>query len=187
MFVPLVVVIVATIVAVVRGGSLDNLAGTRFAWTWVLFAGLVIQIVFDLWAPVTVGGGLGLAITLFSIACVLFFLLQNRDLPGTLVASVGLAMNALVIAANGAMPVSLSAMKTAGIGAESFGQLGIKHELMDGATRIRWLGDIFPIPNTEKIFSAGDVVLAVGLGILVYSCTRMPIGERVTTPPSTSG
>jgi hypothetical protein len=187
MFIPLIVVIFAAAVAVVRGGSLDNLARTHFAWTWVIFLGLAVQIVFDLWAPVTVGKNVGLAITLLSIGCILFFLIQNRTLPGTLVATFGLALNAVVIAANGAMPISRSAARAAGLTQDLLTELGIKHELMDSATRLDWLADIFAIPKLEKVFSVGDVVLAVGLGILVYSCAVTPGEQTVATRPSTSG
>ncbi|MFN2595096.1 MAG: DUF5317 domain-containing protein, partial [Actinomycetota bacterium] len=112
------------------------------------------------------------------IAALLF---ANRNLPGLAPAGLGLALNLPVIGLNGAMPVSVSAARDAGVKA-NLNDIGFKHERMDSATRLRFLGDVIPIPNSQQIFSAGDIVLALGIGWLVY---RRTLGEtermRVTT------
>jgi hypothetical protein len=171
MLLALLLAMIAVGAAVTRGGSLDNLAGTRFRWTWVLFLGLAVQILFEIWTPAGFSSGVRLALTLATIAAVLVFLVANSHLPGALIAAVGLALNVLVISVNGAMPVSLHAARVAGITFDAFSQLGIKHEIANAATRLPWLADILPVPHTQKIFSAGDVVLAAGLAILAYRCT----------------
>jgi hypothetical protein len=178
MLLALLVAIVAAGIAVARGGSLDNLARTKFEWTPVLFGALALQIVFEIWTPKSFGPGMRLAITLLSIAGVLLFLLLNRSLPGAVIAAVGLGLNVLVISVNGAMPVSLHAARIAGISFSSFDNLGIKHEILTSATKLPWIADILPVPHTQKIFSVGDVFLAAGLAVLAYSCAlRDPEGS----------
>jgi hypothetical protein len=186
MLLALLIAILATVIALLRGGSLDNLARTRFRWTWIVFVGLVVQVFFELFVPDDFPGSARLAITLLSIGTILVFLLANKRLPGTLIASTGLGLNVLVIVVNGAMPVSLHAAKVAGISFGSFDQLGIKHEIMNGATRLRWLGDVIAIPHSQKIFSFGDVVLAAGLAILAYRCTLGADRSEEASPSSTS-
>jgi hypothetical protein len=182
----LLLVALAVGIAVARGGSLDNLARTRFGWTWVLFAGLALQLLFELWTPSGLSSPVRLAITLVSIAAVLLFLVANRHLPGSLVAAAGLGMNVSVIIANGAMPVSLDAARVAGISFSSFNELGIKHEILNAGTRLRWIADVIPIPNTQRIFSAGDFVLAAGLAILAYRCTLQGEEQPATQEPEVS-
>ena len=186
MLIALVAAVIAVVVGITRGGSLERLARTRFSWSWVLFAGLILQVGFQIGAPKGLRGSTDLWLTLASIAAVLFFLVANRNLPGTLVASVGLGMNALVIAVNGAMPVSRAAARVAGIDPGSFATPGIKHELLDAGTRLPWLADVLALPRLQTIFSIGDVVLGAGLAILAYRCTvaaETDVGPR-TRPVS---
>ncbi|MEA2460828.1 MAG: hypothetical protein QOH90_1005 [Actinomycetota bacterium] len=187
MLLALLVAIIAAGIAVARGGSLDNLARTRFRWTQVLFAALLLQILFEIWTPASFGPGLRLAVTLVSIAGVLIFLVLNRSIPGALLASIGLALNVLVITVNGAMPVSLHAADIAGISFSSFDNLGIKHEILTASTRLPWLADILPVPHTQKIFSFGDVVLAAGLALLAYNCAMRAPREESAIPRAASG
>lgn len=100
------------------------------------------------------------------------FMGLNRELPGMSVAALGMALNALVIMANGAMPVSRWAARVAGIG--ELGDMGVKHEVAGPSTVLPWLADVIPIPRLLQIISFGDVVLSVGLSVLVYRQTRGP-------------
>lgn len=159
-------------VAVVRGGSLENLAQTRFGWIWVLIAALVIQIGTDILGYEGLARPLAallLAITYLGAAV---FLALNRSLPGMAIAASGMMLNAIVILANGAMPVSLWAARVAGI--DELGDLGVKHEVAGPDTALPFLADVIPIPNALQIISFGDVVLGVGIAVLVYRQTARP-------------
>lgn len=163
----LVVAAVSAAVAVRRGGSLTNLASTTFEWTGVLIAALVLQVAADLFAPSDISSTGLLIVTYLGVAA---FVLRNRMLPGILIAVAGLAMNILVISLNGAMPVSRWAADVAGV--EAVGdEMGIKHEIAGPETTLAWLGDVIPIPETGRVISAGDVVLAAGIAVLVYRRT----------------
>lgn len=170
MIIVLVVVIVAAIVGIARGGSLDNLASTRFVWVPLLLVGLVVQVVFQVWSPAGISETGALVVILASYAAVVTFLLLNRRLPGMAIAGVGMALNVIVIAANGAMPVSARAVDITGT--QPTGKTGIKHELMTEETVLPFLGDTIPVPLVDRIVSVGDVVLAIGIGWLVYARTR---------------
>lgn len=166
----LVVASVVALVAVMRGGSLHNLAATNFGWVWVLVIALVLQILGDLFAPSNLPEASAIRLLVVSLSGVALFMLLNRSLPGMAIAAVGLALNAIVIFLNDAMPVSRWAAEVAGV--TSFGEgLGIKHEIAGPDTVLAFLGDVIPIPNTLQIVSVGDVVLAVGIAALVYRRT----------------
>lgn len=170
----------AAAVAVLRGGSLDSLAATRFRRPALLVAGLGAQVALEMWSPSWADGAVGLGVLLGSNALVAAFLVANARLPGVALAALGMGLNVLVIAANGAMPVSQNALERAGFEGrvEDF---GTKHELLDDDTRLPWLADVIPVPG-RTIISIGDVVLALGIAHLVYSQTRGRTGGRHLAP-----
>jgi len=167
----LVVAIVAVVVALLQGGSLERLADTKFRAVPLLLLGLALQIVFGFWSPSWMTDGLGLAVLIVSNVLVLAWLIVNRSLPGLLIAAAGLLMNLVVISANGAMPVSADAVRTAGGETLEISEEGLKHEVLDDDTRLGFLGDIIPLPALG-IWSVGDLVLAAGLALLAYRQTR---------------
>jgi hypothetical protein len=163
-------------VAILRGGSLDSLAATKFRWAWLLAAGLGSQIGLELWSPSWADGGWGVVVLLASNALVAAFLAANARLPGIGLAALGMVMNVVVIAVNGAMPVSEKALERAGFEGR-VEEFGVKHELLDDDTNLPWLADVIPVPG-RTIISLGDVVLALGIAQLVYRRTRGSTGGK---------
>ena len=110
---------------------------------------------------------IGLAV---SAACALGFCARNLGVPGVALVSGGLVANAVVVAANGAMPVSIVAAYHARvpIAAISTGS-DARHEIAGVGTHLRWLGDIVPVPMPlrPEVVSPGDVLVAAGLAELV--------------------
>lgn len=151
----------------VRGGRLSALLATNFLFLPVLFAAFAVQLGFEIWDPETLSTNGRLVVVVATSAGVAVFLFLNRQLPGTVLAGVGLLLNVLVIAANGAMPVSPDAARVAGI-TEALDS-GIQHEPLTDDSRLPWLADIIPVPDTKLVISLGDVVLGAGIGVLVYS------------------
>lgn len=133
----------------------------------VLYAGLALQIGFDIWNPEWLGSEGGFAVLLGTNVLIALFFWLNRGLPGSLIAAIGFAMNAIVITANGAMPVSRRAAEMAGMVDEL--PVGLKHEWMGQDTLLPWMGDVIPVPVLHSVVSAGDVVLAAGIAWFVYS------------------
>lgn len=171
-----ILVVLMVVFALLRGGSLESLANTRFRMPWLLFAGLGVQLAADLSAPAWLEGAAGVAVIIVSNLAVATFLFLNRSYAGTGLAAIGLLLNVLVISANGAMPVNPRAVRDADI-TESIEDAGIKHEIMDEDTVLPWLGDTIGIPYIRELLSLGDVVLALGIARLVYA--RMTVeGSR---------
>ncbi len=105
-------------------------------------------------------------------------LYQNRHLKSLYLVLVGLALNALVIFANGGhMPVSLEALQRAGI--EGWEELlktrgDAVHSLLDENTRLPFLGDVIALPPLRKAVSPGDLFILAGIaGVVVEGALRV--------------
>ena len=181
MLLVLIVALAAALAGRLRGGSFASLAATSFRAPYLLWAGLAIQIAADLWAPEWLGSGGALAVILATNALVAGFLALNHSLPGMVVAAVGMTLNVVVIAANGAMPVWLAAAEQADV---KITDLGIKHEPLDDGTLLPWLADVIPVPGLATLISVGDVVLAAGIGWFVYR--RMLARDEGARSPAAS-
>lgn len=164
MLVTLVIAVIAAGVAVARGGSLRSLAETQFAWVPLLVAALVLQLLGDF---LLAGGTPVIVLTFLAVATFLFL---NLRLPGMLIAALGMTLNLVVIGLNGAMPVSPWAVDVAG-GQVTPADTGTKHEIADEDTILAPLGDTIPVPRTGYVLSPGDVLVAAGIGLLVYRRT----------------
>ncbi|MTV26025.1 hypothetical protein FTX61_11480 [Nitriliruptoraceae bacterium ZYF776] len=171
----LTVLVLAIAVSYVRGGRLTRIADVQLRSNALLFVGLALQLAVDLAAGRGILGdatALGWSILLVSQLLVVGWLVRNRQLPGVLLVAVGLALNAVVIAANGAMPVDPAAMRVLGV--EHLDVPLGKHTLMTAETALPWLADVIPLPPLRSIISVGDVVLALGLVPLTHALMRDP-------------
>lgn len=175
-----VVLVGALVVGWLRGGSLDRLGSLPLRSRALVVLALVVQLVGTL-----VGGPLhavGLAV---SAALVVGFLARNRGVRGTGLVALGLLANALVVGANGAMPVRLEAAARAGTGVSSLVLGDSRHELEGPGTRLRLLGDVIavPLPVRPEVVSVGDVLVAAGLGqLVVLGMVAGPGTPRRRTP-----
>ena len=168
-----------------RGGSLESLGGLPLRGRRLAVAALLVQAVGTL-----VGGPfhpLGLAA---SAGLLVAFLAANRGVRGTGLVALGLLANAVVVVANGAMPVSERAAARAGLPPTALGaDLDSRHELMDDATRLPLLGDVVPVPLPVRpeVVSPGDVLVAAGLAQLVVMGMQpgggQPTGRQRPLPP----
>lgn len=77
----------------------------------------------------------------------------------------GGALNAAAILPNGHMPVAPAALRDDGV--KAIGALDPHHAVETSATRLRWLGDIVPVPWLHTVVSVGDIVLMLGIALLV--------------------
>ncbi len=170
----IVAAIIAALVALARGGSLESLAATRLRRLPLVFVGLAVQVVFEAWKPEWLSEGLTIALLIVSDILVLLFIIPNRRTPGIALVGLGLMLNALVITANGGMPVSERAVEIAGAPEIRGGRL--KHERLTDDAVLPGLGDVIPVPVVGEVLSIGDLVLALGIGWLVY--TRTLAGRR---------
>lgn len=104
-------------------------------------------------------------------------LYQNRHLKSLYLVLLGLLLNTLVIFANGGhMPVSVEALKRAGVeGWEEIlkNRSDAVHSLLDETTRLPFLGDVIPLPPLRKAASLGDLLILAGIaGVVVEGALR---------------
>lgn len=176
-------VLLGVAVGLARRGSLERLANIRIRLWWLALAAWVLEAVVlasplsAALAPVA-AALLGLAMAIIGVVLAL-----NWRVPGLGLFLLGLLLNALVMAANGGfMPVSepalvaanstwfLEEMKVEGRLQKSFP--------MQPDTPLWFLGDVVPIRLVEKVYSPGDLILAVGSFVMVVG--GMGRGYRVT-------
>ena len=192
MTIVVLVLLGAVVVGQARGGSIRQLANLQLSKTGLVLEAGVLA------ALGQYGGRLGLpsratylTCTLLSALLVAVFVYTNRHMVGVPLIAIGFFLNALVIIANGAMPVSERAARFAGIdtGAVVAGS-DAKHELASSRTVLLPLADVIPLRLTgpvawaANVYSFGDIVLAAGIGVLVLG--GMERAEDEITAPSSS-
>lgn len=133
------------------GGRLGRLADVRIAW-WPLLA---VAVALRLAAPSV---GESLIIWSLSFAVIALVALLNRGLPGMWLIALGASMNLLVVLLNAAMPVDTSAARTAGVEIP----VGGLHRELRATDVLSALADRIPVPFISRVYSVGDVLLAVG-------------------------
>jgi hypothetical protein len=137
----------------------------------VAFAAVIVAAVLA-----QVGGAFGSAVKvagpIAAAICLIVVLVRNHSVEGVPLLAAGLLLNAIVIAANGAMPVSLYAESRAGISGDAFFHTGdATHEVADSGTSLSVLGDVVPVPlpvHPETV-SVGDLLIVSGVGLLIVA------------------
>lgn len=164
------------LLSLATGGSLRNLESERLRGERLLFTVLPLQIV---WPKIAGFAGfsckISLAVWLLMMVMLIVVLVLNAPRRWVVtVAAVGIALNALVISLNGAMPVSLrSVSEIGGSRADAVATMrdNCLHEVLDGGTRLASLGDVIAVPGPEwqrSVVSGGDLLLALGLGGWIF-------------------
>jgi hypothetical protein len=167
-----VLLLAAVILSVVTvrpaGGSLSALGQVSLRYTPAIFGALALQIAIIAVVP---GGSpwLHRVVYIGSYALAAVFVVANRRLAGMRVLALGATLNVIAILANnGVMPASRSALRTAGMrtGSTHFlNSAGVAH------AHLLFLGDIFPVPHVvplANVYSIGDVCIAIGVAIAVH-------------------
>jgi hypothetical protein len=176
----LVVVLGAMVLGRLRGGSIQALGRLTLPGWPLVFLALAAQALGSFAEPLGLPAPRGWYVAGMALSAVLIvvFVARNRELAGMALIAAGFLFNAIVIASNGAMPVSERSASRAGL-VVHFTDDDAKHELMTERTRLRWLADVIPVPLPgagSNVLSLGDVVLAAGIGVLVANA--MLLRER---------
>lgn len=157
------------------GGSLRGIAHYPLKGVLLPIAALLLKAGAALLLPPQTGA---LAVCLMQYALLFAFLLANHRRPvWPLFVFFGSLMNLMVIALNGGcMPVAAGLL---GGAAERLAQLSqgqiYAYCLMDGTTRLPFLGDIIrlgPAGVPIGFASLGDAVLCAGVALLVFFMTK---------------
>jgi hypothetical protein len=173
----LLIIVVVIVVALLRGGSLRNIAAVQLRWLPLVIAGFALQLlIFTPFARSPLVAFATLPIYVLSLALLAIWVATNWRIPGMALIAIGLALNVAVIAANGGhMPVSPEGARLAGqyeaLAADD--PRTSKHLLMaSDQVRLWLLSDIIVIPHGvpgASVLSIGDLALTVGIAILCYS------------------
>lgn len=172
-----VVLVGAVVVGLAAGGSWRRLADLPMRRLGLVVAAVLAQ------AGGAVVGVLGVAdestsyVVGLAVSAVLAlaFCARNARVPGVALVTAGLMLNAVVVAANGAMPVSIVAAYHARVPITSIAAgVDARHEIAGDGTALSWLGDVVPIPLPlrPEVVSAGDVLVVAGLAQLVVAGMR---------------
>lgn len=167
----------SVILGFLRGGRLSRLADVSFDHGWAALLALAVQVAV-VYLPLPGGeGSWGVAAFLLIGSYLLlgFVVAANRRLPGLPLVGIGLALNLLVMLANGGyMPVTLEALQQAGVAHLALGNsagariVAGKDILLSRESTHLWvLSDIFVVPSpVSAVVSLGDLFLALGAFLL---------------------
>lgn len=176
MLLAVVALAVAVGLGYATGGDLRRLGRLPLRRTGLVWAAGAVQLAGSLLGGPAYQAGLA-----GSAALVAVFLQRNRGLRGTGLLALGLLANALVVGVNGAMPVSLAAAGRAGVSTQDIlTGADARHVVAGPGTRLRWLGDVVPVPWPvhPEAASPGDVLLSAGLAQLVVVGMRRGAAGR---------
>lgn len=154
-----------------RGSGPFRIRGLLF-----LFLGLGTQVLFGL----TSTSPLALVASMILIAV---FLFENSSMPGFRMTLAGLVMNIAVIGANGHMPVSAGAIRSASLADVSVSDL--RHGIVDDSSALTFLGDVLTVGG--RVVSLGDVLMLMGLLVFIGVSSRRLLSRSPNLEPRGSG
>lgn len=154
----------------------------RWRLTPLVWLALAVQVVM---VQAALPEGVARALHLATYVVAFVFLWANRAVRGVLVVGAGALSNGVTIALNGgSLPASARAVELAGLDhGEGFSNSAVLSDPV-----LPWLGDVFawpaplPLANT---FSAGDVLIAVGVAVAAWSGTARLGRTPASSPPET--
>lgn len=173
-----IVLFLALVVAVLRGGRLVNLGDIQLRAWWLLLVAFALQfgtrwLPDEEWSETA-----GLSMVLSSFALLMVLVVINRSKPGMWLAGLGVLMNFTVIAVNGGMPVLAGAAEVASAFSVTDPDLSgsYKHVLLDESSRLTFFADVIPLrlAGVGEVISLGDIFLALGLGVFLEYELRRP-------------
>ena len=173
--------VLALVTVLATGGRLGRLADLRLRRAYLIALALGAQVVVISIVPGAFDG-LHEPVHLTTYALLGAFLWSNRGIVGMPIVAAGAAANAAAIVANdGVMPASSSALATAGMPADKAAEFA--NSAVVDAPRLSWLGDVFAVPASwplSNVFSIGDLLIAVGVAVALHALTGTRVAAAVT-------
>lgn len=168
--------------ALAMGGRMSNWSEVHLRWPWFVVVALVVRVA-------VAGTSLGdidwlRYVYVASLVALIGWTLWNIDrLFGIWIVSLGSATNLAVICANDfRMPIAAAAnSRLAQVGHHG------QYVFMDQSTRLNWLADWIAAPWLGGIFSPGDVLIGLGLGVVAFAITRRQVpATKLDVPQRTT-
>lgn len=177
------------VVGKLRGGSFSNMKDANFEKGYFFILGFIVEFAAVYLASKGIGFFRDNILLIHFLSYFLLFtgIYFNRGSLAFKIIFIGVFLNFLVIMANGGqMPVSGEAMVGIGLMDNMInirdGKI-ITHTLMDSQTVFKYLGDIFVLPKPyprPKIFSIGDVFMALGIFIYIQEIMTKKLKKEKT-------
>lgn len=172
-------VAVGIVLALALGGRPSRVLDVRLRLTGTVVAALAVQVVLFSRLGDDVPEALRRPLHLATYGLLMLFAGANVRVAPLAPALLGLVLNTVAIAANGGvMPASPAAAEAGGIAIAPDANVGT------GAERLRFLGDIFVLPDGlpfGNVFSIGDALLAAGMvSFIVLVSLRNASGRTVS-------
>lgn len=162
----LLALVAGVVVGLVRGGGFARLLTVRLRRNRLLLTAVGLHVlgvlVGWLWAPAMP------TLVALSWAVLGYYAWVNRAVEGAALVAAGLLANAVVMFANGAVPVSTEAAARAGADPTVVAAAG-NNIAIGPETRLTWLGKVVPVafPPRPEVVSPGDIAIAAGLAAAV--------------------
>lgn len=173
-------IILAILIALLRGGSLRHFSALQIRWIPLVIATFGFQ--YLSFAPLVkpfLPAWASIVLYILSMALLTLWVAGNWRIPGMLLMATGLLMNFAAITANGGhMPVSSASVRYSGSISryQSNPDHIVNNSIMiDDHVRLWLLTDIFAVPQAipfANVYSIGDVLLTLGASILCYRTIR---------------
>jgi hypothetical protein len=167
-----IAIAVAFLIPAVTGGSYARMLEVRWRFTSLLFLGLAIQVLLEIWTiPKEHWHDWGFGLLVASYVLILAFAARNLVIRGMGIVFIGIACNALVITVNQGMPVKLPVEWQS----KSWAQPSVKHHPQQRDDKLKFLSDIIVLKGPwQSVVSFGDLILLVGLCDVAYNVSRKP-------------
>ena len=163
--------VIGLAIGLLAGGRPAGVADLRIRWSWLMLAGLMVQVFLFSDQVTSWIGDAGPPIYVGSSLVVTVAILANRAIPGMSLIALGALSNLAAIIANGGfMPASPGAL--AALGRVESTVYSNSAVVPDAA--LAPLTDIFALPPwlpLTNVFSLGDVL--IGLGVIVVIVVAM--------------
>ena len=179
-------IVVAFVIAIATGGRPRHLAEHEFRLGALPIVGVALDVASELDAL----HGIWFLIALASYACLIAFCVVNIRLTGMFLVLIGLGLNLLTITVNGGMPVRPEAVVASGyaddLAEARADDYGAKHHLERPDDTLMPISDVIPVPPIKRVLAIGDLILAMGVGVVVLNLLRPPPARRRRVRRSTS-
>lgn len=162
-------VLVGLLAGFLRRGRLVHVGHVRVRAKTLLLLGVVIPALADRFTR-----DVAVPLVVFGLACLFAFALRNVRLVGMSVMAIGILGNLLATFLNDGLPVGRHALVAAGLASPAEVdrvELSGARRLEEPTHRLRFLGDIVPLPETGQVLSFGDLVILVGLADITANLT----------------
>lgn len=168
--------VISIVIGLLRKGNLKSLSKIPLKKLELIFISFIIR-----YLPLVLKGNLletaarfNLIIVSASYLLLLYALTSNWHIKTMRLVTLGIFLNFVVIAINGGkMPVSIPALDIVGLDELKpllFDPSYLYHTAINSATRLNFLGDIFPLPPPyprPRVFSIGDLLMGIGIFLTI--------------------